>query len=348
MIKILHSADWHLDAPLQGKTAEQYSLLRKALLAVPGKLAALCREEGCDLCLLSGDLFDGSYTIQSYRAVYDALEEMGVPVFIAPGNHDFVSVESPWLRESWPENVHIFTRPQVESLSVPGLSCRVYGAGFTGMDCPALLDGFRAEQGENIAIGVFHGDPVQKNSPYNPITKPQIAGSGLMYLALGHVHKNGAFREGDTLCAWPGCPMGRGYDEQGVKGAYIVTLEEGADCRFVPLDTPRFYDLEAEPSELANILPPVGSQDFYRVTLVGTCEAPDLDALQKAYDCFPNLLLRDKTRRPEALWGSAGEDSFEGLYFGLLKKKLEAGEEDALLAAKLSRQILMGEEVSLP
>ena len=347
MIKILHSADWHLDAPFQGRTADQQTALRKALLKVPGKLACLCREEGCDLCLLSGDLFDGNYTEESYRVLYDALEEMAVPVFITPGNHDFVSFNSPWLRERWPENVHIFLKPQVESVSIPGLSCRVYGAGFTSMDCPALLEDFRAQQEEKYAIGIFHGDPVQRNSPYNPITRSQIAASGLNYLALGHVHKGDAFRAGDTLCAWPGCPMGRGYDEQGVKGAYIVTLEETAQCRFVSLDTPKFYDLEAHPQELPNLLPAVGNEDFYRITLTGNCEAPDMDALKEEYKRFPNLLFRDKTRRPEELWGTAGEDTFEGLYFALLKKKAEAGEEEALLAAKISRQILMGEEVAL-
>ena len=347
MIKLLHSADWHLDAPFQGRTQAQQTALRKALLEIPGKLAELCREEDCDLCLLSGDLFDGNYTAESYRVLYDALKEMAVPVFIAPGNHDFAGINSPWLRESWPENVHIFTKPQVESVAVPSLSCRVYGAGFTSMDCPALLENFRARQAEKYAIGIFHGDPVQRNSPYNPITRSQIAGSKLNYLALGHVHKGDSFREGDTLCAGPGCPMGRGYDEQGVKGVYIVTVEEKADCRFVPLNTPRFYDLETQPQELPNLLPAVGSDDFYRITLTGSCEAPDMDALKEEYKRFANLVLRDKTRRPEELWGSAGEDSFEGLYFALLKKKAEAGDESAQLAARLSRQILMGEEAEL-
>ena len=44
MIKILHSADWHLDAPLLGKEE-----LKKALASVPVKLANLCKEENCDL-----------------------------------------------------------------------------------------------------------------------------------------------------------------------------------------------------------------------------------------------------------------------------------------------------------
>ena len=45
MMKILHSADWHLDAPILGRTPEQTQLLRQTLLQIPGKIAALCKVE---------------------------------------------------------------------------------------------------------------------------------------------------------------------------------------------------------------------------------------------------------------------------------------------------------------
>ena len=73
MIKLLHSGDWHLDSPLQGRTEEQAGALRRELLKIPGKIAALCKAQNCDLVLLSGDLFDGAYTQESYRTVYAAL-----------------------------------------------------------------------------------------------------------------------------------------------------------------------------------------------------------------------------------------------------------------------------------
>ena len=114
MIKILHSADWHLDSPLQGFTPEVREHLRRELLAIPGKIAAICKAEKCDVVLLSGDLFDGNYTRESFYSVVNALEEMGTNVFISPGNHDFCSVSSPYLTELWPENVHIFTRPVIQ------------------------------------------------------------------------------------------------------------------------------------------------------------------------------------------------------------------------------------------
>ena len=349
MIKILHSGDWHLDSPLQGRTPQQAAVLRRELGKIPGKVAAVCKEQNCDLVLLSGDLFDGSYTQDTYRMVYEALQSMGVPVFITPGNHDYICPDSPYEKELWPDNVHIFKSQQIEWMDLPDLDLRVYGAGFQSMDCPPLLEGFRAE---GRAVGVFHGDPTQVNSPYHPVTKPQVAQSGLLYLALGHVHKGDGFWARDTLCAWPGCPMGRGWDEEGDKGLLIVTIDGEVQAEFVPLDGPQFYDLAVDAADgVASVLPAVANEDFYRVTLTGEAETVDLDALQAEFAAFPNLVLRDQTRRPVDLWQSLGEDNFEGVYFGLLKDALDGADEETkekiLLAAKISRQILDGQEVTL-
>ena len=61
---------------------------------------------------------------------------------------------------------------------------------------------------------------------YDPIRKEEIAASGLAYLALGHIHKRTEpLTFGGTVCAWPGCPEGRGFDELGEKGFYAGTLE---------------------------------------------------------------------------------------------------------------------------
>ena len=299
-MKILHSADWHLDSPLQGRNEAQTRQLRRELLQLPGKIAALCCREGCDMMVLCGDLFDGTATRQSVAALRYALEEVQIPVFISPGNHDFVAADSPWLTESWPGNVHIFKSQNIEAVDLPQLDCSVYGAGFTAMDCPGLLENFQAEGDSRYAIGVFHGDAAQPRSDYCPITRQQVTESALTYLALGHIHKGGAFRAGDTLCAWPGCPMGRGFDEQGEKGVLIITLEDAAYAEFVPLDTPRFYDLQIDSPEdaaaaLEAALPPVENRDFYRVTFTGTSEGIDCPRLYSRFSHIPNLELRDQT-----------------------------------------------------
>jgi len=283
------------------------------------------------------------------------LADMGVPVFISPGNHDFCAPGSPWLAEAWPENVHIFTGPVIEGIALAELDCRVYGAGYESMDCAPLLENFRAEGSETYHIAVLHGDPLQRNSPYCPISQTLVAASGLHYLALGHVHKSGSFVAGDTLCAWPGCPMGRGNDETGEKGVYMVTLADAVSIEFFPLDTPRFFDWEVEvlttaEDAVSSLLPAAGSEDFYRITLIGESEPFDPVALLR--EDLPHLELRDRTVPPADLWGSIGEDSLEGVYFKLLHEALADADpqtaEQITLAAKISRRILDGREVALP
>ena len=82
MIRLLHSADWHLDAPLSGFTDDQAEYLRREQRKIPERIAALCRREKCQLLLLSGDLFDGAYTKETFQMVHRALSHLSIPVFI--------------------------------------------------------------------------------------------------------------------------------------------------------------------------------------------------------------------------------------------------------------------------
>ena len=356
-MKILHSADWHLDAPMTGYSDAQTEVLRRELRKIPEKIAKLCLAENCDLLILAGDLFDGAYTRESLTAVRTALKSVQIPVIITPGNHDFCGGNSPYETEEWPSNVHIFTQPKLETLSLPELDCRIYGAGYSSMDCPGLLKDFRAEGDERWHIGVLHGDPASASSPYCPVTKAQIQEAGLDYLAMGHIHKGGSYRTGEALCAWPGCPMGRGFDELGAKGVIIAQLTDGISANFVPLDTPRFYDEEVEVGDdpaasVATLLPAVDSSDFYRITLTGYSSGVDISAIQRAFAHIPNLELRDETLPEMDLWSSIGEDTLEGVYFGLLHDATESQSETirrrAQLAARISRRILDNQEVKLP
>jgi len=349
-LKILHSADWHMDSPFASFPEEQRAILRQEQLRIPGRIAEICRRENCDLVLLAGDLFDGSPSRDTVETVKLALRECGVPVFVAPGNHDFCEVGSPWLEERWPDNVHIFTAG-ITSIPLPDLNCRVWGAGYRSMDCPPMLENFRAVGDEAWQIGVLHADPITVRSPYCPVTAGQIRESGLAYLGLGHIHKAGMFRSGETLCAWPGCPMGRGWDETGDKGICIVTIEESAQVRFLPLNTSRFHELEADVTDgveaaLDALLPAAESSDHFRITLTGRTDA-DLEMIRRKYDRFPNLVLRDQTVAAGDIWEDAQSDTLRGIYFRLLRDRAEESSR-ARLAAEISHRILSGREVKLP
>ena len=356
MIKLLHAADLHLGSPFRGLPPEKAASRRSEQRRLPELLADLYHDQGCDGMLLSGDLFDGTAAREDMEALTRALERCG-PVFIAPGNHDFYSAASPYHTARWPRNVHIFTRPVIESVALPELDLRVWGAGFRDMDCPGLLAGFTARGPEAYQVMVLHGDPTTTDSPCCPVTRAQAENSGLHYLALGHIHKGGAFRAGTTLCAWPGCPMGRGFDETGDKGALIVTLDGEANAQFFPLSTRRYQRLTLEAGSdpaaaLENALPAETSRDIYRVIFQGEAEDLDLQALKDRFTSrFYHLELRDETVPKVDTWESAGEDTLEGLFFRKLRDALgEAGPDEQrqlVLAARLVRRFLDGRQEEL-
>ena len=156
------------------------------------------------------------------------------------------------------------------------------------------------------------------------------------------------------ICAFEGILTQRLPNIHRAGGA--VTQQQ-AEITFIPLDGPRFYDLEVpvltDPvSALETALPAVGSRDYYRVTLTGEWDCLDMAALAAQFTQFPNLELRDHTIPVTDPWASVGEDSLQGMYFGILHDAMSSADEKEReiiqLAAKISRSILDGREVALP
>ena len=275
MIKILHAADFHLGARFRSLPPEQAARRRQQLRSVLTDLCRLRQDLDCRLVLLAGDLLDRPQGCrEEARVLAEILEAMEAPVFVAPGNHDYLTADSPYLQIAWPKNVHIFTQPELTSVCLPELDCRVWGAGFSSMDCPGLLEGFRP-RGRAPAADGPPADPVNPRLPCCPVTRAQVEASRPCLPGSGaHSHKRNAPGR-KTLCAWPGCPMGRGFDETGVKGVYLAEVSPGhAEATFVPSAAGRYMDLSvpAGPDPLRAVsarLPAGTEQDVYRITLTG-------------------------------------------------------------------------------
>lgn len=347
MLKLLHGADFHLDSPFAGLTPEAAQARRRLQRRLPLELAALCKRENCGLVLLAGDLFDsGRVTPESVEALQQGLEESAVPVFIAPGNHDYFSPRSPWQQFSWPGNVHIFSGAW-SSFPLPDISVRIWGAGFQSPHEEAALGSVEREY--PLELGVLHGDPVY-GSAFRPA---DIAASGLNYLALGHIHKTQMpLRAGKTWYGWPGVAMGRGFDETGVHGVFSVTLTEDRDCaaELLPLPGPKYYELSAaagdDPVAAAwAALAEVSQEDVVRLTLTGESPGVDLSQIRAALQgrCG-SLLLVDETVPPQALWDEAGTGSLRGMALSQLQGAFAAGDPDAAAAAKYLLAALEGRD----
>lgn len=347
MIRFLHAADLHLGAPFSGLLPAQAVKRRREQLELVQTMFEQANERGCRLAFLAGDVFDeeaaGPDTVE---AVQRACASFRGDIFLAPGNHDCCRAGSVYLAGGWPQNVHIFTKREIARVDLS--ECTVYGAGFEAASEGPLLEGFRAEE-PGVKLMVLHGDAVQKDSPYNPITKKQIADSNLTYLALGHIHQaSGLLHAGETAYAWPGCAMGRGFDELGEKGVYLgeISDDNALTLTFCPLGGRRYEILCVEAGEdalssIEQALPDGTQDDIYRIILTGESRPIDTRALEQALEGrFFGLSIRDETRPKRDIWQDVGEDTLRGLFLRQLRAQYDRAPDDEArrqiaLAAKL-------------
>ena len=357
MIRILHAADLHLDSPFAALSPQKAAARRAEQREVLSRLIGECNDRSCDLLLLAGDLFDSD---QLYRETAELLIELlgscRAKVFIAPGNHDFFSASSAYSSLSWPENVHIFRSERIEAVRLEEPAVTVYGAAFTAPHAEPLLRGFHAESDGRPAVMVVHGELSERPSLYNAISEADVAGSGLDYLALGHIHEDNLRQIGRTTVGNPGCAMGRGFDEPGEKGAFYLELQNGAcSARAVPLGAKQYRTVRAAvdgelTASVEAVLPRERKDWILRLILTGTCPAPDLDALRTALaPRFDTVELIDRTQPPKELWADEGEDSLKGLFLRRLHeicgKADESGRQTAALAARIGAGLMEGREV---
>lgn len=336
MIRILHAADLHLDSPFNALSEEKAALRRREQRELLRSLARIRAEQNASLVLLSGDLFDSDSTwAETEELLRLTLSEMAVPVFIAPGNHDYYAANGRWARMRLPENVHVFTSADFDAVVLEELNVRVWGAAFTDNYSDAKLDTLRIPRQDGFTeLVCVHGEVGNPGSRYDPIDERDIAASGADYIALGHVHAcSGLKKAGRTYYAWPGCPEGRGFDECGEKGVLIVDVSPGkAKAKFIPTAARRYECLSVPADELDGFrLPDGAAENIYQITITGeTDREPDLAALRRRLEprVFA-LRLRDETRLRTDVWARAGEDSLRGVFLRMLRERYDSARTDA-------------------
>ena len=187
--------------------------------------------------VIAGDLFDGTCPGQEeIDFVLGELEKLApIHVYIAPGNRDPFTQDSPYALELWPDNVTVFAPGRWQSADHDMVPLTVHGFGHDGKNAPgALVASLEVPSDGRVHIAVAHGS-VRGCLPEGakevaPFAVADIARDGLAYVALGHVH---AMTEvpGDfgTVMQYPGTPQGRNFEERGSRHFLQVeiTLEDG-------------------------------------------------------------------------------------------------------------------------
>ena len=173
MLKFIHGADFHLDSAFAALPHRQAAARRRESRELPQRLANYVNQNGIELVLLAGDLFDSASAYRdTAESLSAALGQMAAQVYIAPGNHDWYGPGSPYLTVQWPDNVHIFTQPHLEAMAWPEKRLVLHCAAFTASEQSAgFLSGFAAPKDSNLHIGLLHGEIDPAEARYDPIRK---------------------------------------------------------------------------------------------------------------------------------------------------------------------------------
>ncbi|MCM3602268.1 DNA repair exonuclease [Robertmurraya korlensis] len=235
-VKFIHAADLHLDSPMVGLKflpASIFSRLKESTFVALERIVNKAIEEKVDFVILAGDLFDSedrSIKAQTrLRNEMKRLQTHGISVFAIHGNHDHL--DGSWAHLDMPENVHIFSTEVEKKLyqTANGSHIHLYGFSYPSRHVfeRKIVD-YRKEEEADFHIGILHGN-IEGNHDhgnYAPFSLKELLDKDFDYWALGHIHK-GSILSQDPPVIYPGNTQGRNRKETGIKGGYLIELEEG-------------------------------------------------------------------------------------------------------------------------
>jgi len=226
-MRFIHTADWHIGLRAR-KLGTKGERIREERFAAGKRVIDLARAEKVDFILLAGDLFDDNAIDRNQiQKTADILRSAPCPVYVIPGNHDPFAPGSAWSHPSFKNagNVHLLT----ENVPVPVPGGVLYPCPLrekkSSSDPTAWIS---AVSGKTVSIGIAHGSvegcPIEEWD--HPIPRDAASSRGLDYLALGHWHSMGLFKDecGAVRMAYPGTPETTKFGEENAGNALLVEI----------------------------------------------------------------------------------------------------------------------------
>lgn len=330
MVRFLHTSDLQLGMRAREATAAA-ARLRDARFETLRKIVQTADEARVDFVIVAGDLFEDNQVdaVTVQRAV-QTLQQASVPVYVLPGNHDWLDRGSVYGRADFAPGhcgkVHVFREAAPVSV---GDACTLYPCPNTqrwSMADPTDWIPARARE-DRVRIGIAHGSlRTVVESPEFPIAPDAASARGLDYLALGDWHGMQIYDAGRI--AYPGTPeqTSFGEDPARIGGVLIVEIEgpgRPPQIRQHPVATLTWLDWSIElagsaKEELERLRDrieslPDGGNCLLRMTLSGVIPANDLPLVEQLRTglqarCQEQRLLyadlRSQVKTSEALEGS--------------------------------------------
>lgn len=232
-MKIIHTGDIHLGSALRNLPPEKANMRKTELLESFRRLCAYAKTNDVSAVLIAGDLFDENKVSEGVRREAFAAMSAAKPVcfFYVSGNHD----DGLYFERDIPENVCLFS--QNHGWQSYALSDNVTVTGIDGKNLRAEKYAELYLPADKFNIVLMHGDIRRGESLYGEqsgraeeISLGKLQNRRIDYLALGHIHipmvqaNRLDGRGGYRYC---GCLEGRGFDEVGARGFFLLEIENG-------------------------------------------------------------------------------------------------------------------------
>jgi len=237
VLRLLHTADWHLGRRFPSFPEEGQKKLSRARMDVVATILDVARRNAVNAILCVGDIFDDPEPSADFweglAKIFQARNGPHPPVFLVPGNHDPLTPESVWapshpFRGRLPAWVHVVDRDDFVYEIAPNAvlyarPCRSKaGENDLAMALPAREPG-----DERLRIGCVHGSTfdVSGHQTNFPIRRDAGVQRGLDYLAIGDRH---SFRDVTEALlvptVYPGAPEPTIFDDVGAGRVAVVAL----------------------------------------------------------------------------------------------------------------------------
>ena len=213
-LRVLHTADIHLDSDGYGTAQEQAAHLargRRIFQRIVDRAVA----ERVDLLLIAGDLFDHNRVPDETVAFVRAeLGRLSQPVVILPGNHDALRANAIYERHDFSSgapHVHVIGKLDGETIEFPELEAIVWGRAMEehepGFQPLAHIPG-RDDRRWHLAMGHgFFYESRQRPDRSSPIFADEIRDTGWDYVALGHQHVQTDVSQRGVVAYYAGAPV---------------------------------------------------------------------------------------------------------------------------------------------
>ena len=237
-LRFVHAADLHLDSPFTGlkSVAPRHVLdgLSRATFSAYANIVELCVAERVDALLIAGDIYDeADRSLRAQLKFAEGLRELsgaGIRSFICHGNHDPLSG---WeARLDLPPECFRFGSEVQGAPVFPDDPERamVYGFSYPQQEMHEdVTQQFAGLPPSTFNIGLLHanvgGNP--HHDAYGACNIADLTEAPIDYWALGHVHSKVILRGSAPAIVYPGNPQGRHPNEVGVRGVYLVEVDEG-------------------------------------------------------------------------------------------------------------------------